>query len=64
MLHLAALWNGTAGQVFTVPDFRIAFMAAAALAIAGSALFTRLDPNAGTEASGHRPESAEPALAG
>ncbi len=63
-LHLAALWNGSRAQNFTVADFRIAFAAAAALAVAGAFAFTRLDPNAGIEASGHRAESPAPALAG
>ena len=64
-LHLAALWTGSRAQGFTVGDFRIAFMAAAALALAGAFGFTRLDPHAGAEASGHREEGARaPALAG
>ena len=53
-LHLAAQWNGNGAPGFTVADFRIAFAATAALAVAGSFAFTRLDPNAGVEASGHR----------
>jgi hypothetical protein len=64
-LHLAALWTGSRAQGFTIDDFRIAFMAAAALAVAGSFAFTRLDPNAGAEASGHRAkETRSPVLAG
>jgi EmrB/QacA subfamily drug resistance transporter len=62
-LHLAALWNRTSSQTFTVADFHIAFMAAAALAIIAALQFRRLDPHAGAEASGHRAESPSPALA-
>lgn len=63
-LHLAALWNGSSAQAFTVADFRIAFMATAALAICAALAFTRLDPHAGAIATGHRAESTSPALAG
>ena len=54
-LHLAALWNRSGStQAFTVADFRVAFVAAAVLATAAALAFTRLDPHAGSEASGHR----------
>jgi MFS family permease len=62
-LHLAALWNHSSAQTFTVADFRGAFVAAAVLAAAAALAFTRLDPHAGAEASGHRPEATSPALA-
>ena len=62
-LHLAALWNGHGTQGFTVADFRVAFIAAAALAAGAAFAFTRLDPNAGAEASGHRGQAGSPALA-
>jgi EmrB/QacA subfamily drug resistance transporter len=53
-LHLAALLNGTsASQTYTVADFRLAFVAAAALAIASALAFSRLDPGAGAEVSGN-----------
>jgi EmrB/QacA subfamily drug resistance transporter len=53
-LHLRAFVTGSATQTYTVADFRIAFLAAAALAIVSALAFTRLDPHAGAEASGHR----------
>ena len=65
VLHLAALSNGSRAQQFTLGDFRIAFAAAALLALVSSAGFTRLAPDAGAEVSGHRQaETASPALAG
>ena len=65
VLHLAALSNGSHAQQFTLGDFRIAFAAAALLALVSAAGFTRLAPDAGAEVSGHRQEeAASPALAG
>jgi MFS family permease len=60
VLHLAALLNGTAAaRTYSVADFRLAFVAAAALAIVSALAFSRLDPNAGAEVSGNggRPSS-------
>ncbi len=51
-LHAAAQWNHAGGSSFTVDDFRIAFFAAAALAVASALGFARLHPGAGAEASG------------
>jgi MFS family permease len=62
-LHLAALINRSAEQTYTVGDFRVAFVGAAALAIASALAFTRLDPHAGQEASGHRIASGGSRLA-
>ena len=59
-LHLAALINQNAAQTYTVADFRIAFIAAALLAIASALAFTRLDPHAGADASGHIESPAPP----
>jgi hypothetical protein len=39
----------------SVADFRLAFVAAAALAIASALAFAGLDPDAGAEVSGHTP---------
>jgi hypothetical protein len=39
-------------------DFRLAFVAVGLIAIAASALFLRLDADAGAEVSGHRPRRA------
>jgi EmrB/QacA subfamily drug resistance transporter len=58
VLHLAALWSHGTTQAFTVDDFRIAFVAAAALAVAAALGFARLDPRAGAEASGHFAEAS------
>ena len=64
-LHLAASLNGGSARGFTVGDFRLAFVPVAVLALASAFAFTRLDPNAGAIASGHRrEEAAAPALAG
>jgi predicted MFS family arabinose efflux permease len=65
-LHLAALWNGNHAAGFTVGDFRLAFVAAAALALYSSFAFRRLAPDAGAETSGHpQKEPVSPAaLAG
>lgn len=52
-LHGAALINHNVAQTYTVADFRLAFLAAAALAILSALAFTKLDPRAGAEASGH-----------
>ena len=38
-------------------DFRLAFFVVGLIAIAASALFLRLDADAGAEVSGHRPKS-------
>ncbi|HEV8021075.1 MAG TPA: hypothetical protein VGP41_07415, partial [Candidatus Lustribacter sp.] len=64
VLHLAALSNGSGAQQFTLGDFRIAFAAAALLALVSAAGFTRLAPDAGAEVSGHRRGEAPAALAG
>jgi len=53
-LHLAAFVSGTlAAQTYSVADFRIAFVAAAALAFVSALGFIRLDPHAGADVSGH-----------
>ena len=52
-LHVAALLNHDAAQTYTVADFRLAFLAAAAVGILSALTFGKLDPNAGSEASGH-----------
>jgi EmrB/QacA subfamily drug resistance transporter len=52
-LHAAALVNRNPAQTYTVADFRLAFVAAAALAIFSALAFSRLDPDAGADASGH-----------
>jgi EmrB/QacA subfamily drug resistance transporter len=52
-LHVAALWNRTGAAGFTIDDFRVAFIAAAVLAVVAALGFARLDPRAGAEASGH-----------
>jgi EmrB/QacA subfamily drug resistance transporter len=54
-LNLAALINHTVAQMHSVADFRLAFVAAAALAIASALAFAGLDPDAGAEVSGHTP---------
>jgi hypothetical protein len=66
VLHLAQLWNGNRGAVFTAGDFRFAFVVAAALAAVSAFAFRRLAPDAGAEASGHKlKEAVSPAaLAG
>jgi EmrB/QacA subfamily drug resistance transporter len=64
-LHLAAFLGGSRGRVFTVGDFRIAFVAAAVLALAAALEFARLSPDAGAEATGHaKKDAGRPALAG
>ena len=62
-LHIGAFVTGSATQTYTVADFRIAFLAAAALAIVSALAFTRLDPHAGADASGHRAAPGAPKLA-
>jgi MFS family permease len=53
LLHLTALWSHPGVTTYSVDDFRIAFLAAGALAIVAALGFGRLDPRAGAEASGH-----------
>jgi EmrB/QacA subfamily drug resistance transporter len=57
-LHLAQFVNGNRGEGFTVGDFRVAFVAAAALAALSAVAFRRLAPDAGAETSGHKPKEA------
>ena len=53
VLHGATLLHGEASATYTIGDFRFAFTAAAALALVSALAFTRLDPNAGSSATGH-----------
>jgi len=52
-LHLASFIGGSRGNAYTVGDFRIAFVAAAVLALAAGLAFARLPADAGAEATGH-----------
>jgi len=54
-LHLARAFHAN-GSVPTIPDFHLAFTLLAMLTLVGVVGFTRLDPNAGAEVSGHRIE--------
>jgi EmrB/QacA subfamily drug resistance transporter len=64
-LHVAALWNAGGAQSYTVGNFRVAFIACAALAAFAALAFMRLDPNAGALVSGHTArEPRSRALAG
>ena len=63
-LHGAALLHGETSSAYSVADFRIAFTAAAALALVSALAFTRLDPNAGSSATGHPGSAATRAAAG
>jgi EmrB/QacA subfamily drug resistance transporter len=62
-LHLSALANRSTAQSYTVADFRIAFIAAAVLALVSALAFTRLDPRSGADVSGHRTRPGAGALA-
>jgi len=64
-LHVAALWGPASGHGLTITDFRMAFVATAALCVLSAFAFMRLDPNAGASTSGHQAgEPRSPALAG
>lgn len=54
-LQLSLRWTG--GSALATSDFRTAFVAFAALALAGTFAAIRLDPDAGSDVSGHRRSS-------
>ncbi|PKU24707.1 MFS transporter [Telmatospirillum siberiense] len=54
-LHIAMAFHGHAGEPLTA-DFQLAFALLAVVAALGLISFLRLDPSAGADVSGHRPE--------
>lgn len=64
-LHGAAFIRGeVATATFNVGDFRLAFVFAAMLALVSALAFTRLDPAAGENATGHRSGATKRQAAG